>query len=168
MTYQPKVYREQGGIREVVASGGELDIESGGALKIAGVQVTSSAAELNKFDLLTGEKVLKAVTGTIAYNVASPFTVSLGTVPNGAIIMSTVVEVITVFNAATTNVLEVGTAASAGAYVAAADVNEAAAGTTVVAHSATLAADTEILAKFTQTGTAATAGSARCTVLYLI
>lgn len=56
--YQPKVYREQGGNRQVVASGGaldvesggELDIESGGALKLAGTQVTATAAELNKLD----------------------------------------------------------------------------------------------------------------------
>ena len=55
-TYQPKVYREQGGDRQVVASGGsmdvesggELDIESGGALKLAGTEVTAGAAELNR------------------------------------------------------------------------------------------------------------------------
>ena len=46
-TYQPKVYMTAGGDKQVVASGGELDVESGGALKIAGTQVTASAAELN-------------------------------------------------------------------------------------------------------------------------
>ena len=51
-----KNYNEQGGARTViggsldVASGGDLDIESGGALKIAGTQVTASAAELNYLD----------------------------------------------------------------------------------------------------------------------
>jgi hypothetical protein len=48
-TYQPKVYREQGGSRQVIASGGscdvesggEIDVESGGALKLAGTDVTS-------------------------------------------------------------------------------------------------------------------------------
>ena len=48
-TYQPLVYREQGGSRQVVASGGsmdvesggEIDIESGGALKIAGTDQTA-------------------------------------------------------------------------------------------------------------------------------
>jgi len=46
-------YNEQGGARTViggsldVVSGGDLDIESGGALKIAGTQVTATAAELN-------------------------------------------------------------------------------------------------------------------------
>lgn len=51
-----KNYNEQGGARTViggsldVASGGDLDIESGGALKIAGTQVTASAAEINQLD----------------------------------------------------------------------------------------------------------------------
>lgn len=54
-SYQPKVYREQGGDRMVVKSGGsvdvesggEIDVESGGALKIAGTAISASAAELN-------------------------------------------------------------------------------------------------------------------------
>ncbi len=46
-TYQPKTYRKNGGDSLIVASGGELDVESGGALKIAGIQVTATAAELN-------------------------------------------------------------------------------------------------------------------------
>lgn len=53
MSYQPKVYRKQGGNDLVVASGGSLDIESGGSFEIAGVQVTASAADLNKVDALT-------------------------------------------------------------------------------------------------------------------
>ena len=55
-TYQPLVYREQGGARQVIASGGscdvesggEIDIESGGALKLAGTALTATAAEINK------------------------------------------------------------------------------------------------------------------------
>jgi hypothetical protein len=43
-----KVGKQQGGDRFYVASGGELDVESGGALKINGTQVTSTAAELNQ------------------------------------------------------------------------------------------------------------------------
>ena len=51
--------QEQGGSRWSVAgsidvlSGGDLDIESGGALKLAGTQVTSTAAELNIMDGVT-------------------------------------------------------------------------------------------------------------------
>ena len=41
-------YQEQGGKRWAIGSGGELDIESGGALKIAGTAVTSAAADLNQ------------------------------------------------------------------------------------------------------------------------
>lgn len=51
-------YREHGGQRWVVGSGGsldvesggEIDIESGGALKLAGTQVTALAAEINALD----------------------------------------------------------------------------------------------------------------------
>lgn len=39
---------EQGGARMFVKSGAELDIEAGGAFKIAGVAVTASAADLNQ------------------------------------------------------------------------------------------------------------------------
>ena len=53
MSYVPKVYKTDGGDKEVVASGGEIDIESGGAFKLAGTQVTASAAELNKLDGVT-------------------------------------------------------------------------------------------------------------------
>jgi len=48
MSYQPKTYRKDGGDTSVVASGGVLDIESGGALKLAGVAITPTAAEINK------------------------------------------------------------------------------------------------------------------------
>ncbi len=56
------VYKEVGGARLVVgsggsldvASGGELDVESGGSLKFAGTAITSSAAELNLLATVTG------------------------------------------------------------------------------------------------------------------
>ena len=47
MSYNAKVYREQGGDRLVVASGGEIDIESGGSLELAGTAITATAAEIN-------------------------------------------------------------------------------------------------------------------------
>jgi len=55
MSYQPKTYREQGGDRFVIASGGsadvesggEIDIESGGSLKLAGTAISATAAEIN-------------------------------------------------------------------------------------------------------------------------
>lgn len=48
-TQNVKVGIEQGGDRAFVKSGGELDIESGGALKIAGAAIGASAAELNRY-----------------------------------------------------------------------------------------------------------------------
>ena len=64
-TYQTKVYVEQGGDRQVVASGGSLDVESGGqidvesggSLKLAGTAVSASAAELNVTDGVTAGTV---------------------------------------------------------------------------------------------------------------
>ena len=60
-SYNPRVYREQGGKRFVVAStgsldiesGGEMDVEAGGAFKIAGTAISASAAELNRADGVT-------------------------------------------------------------------------------------------------------------------
>lgn len=46
-SYSPGVYKTDDGDKLVVASGGTLDIESGGAFQIAGVTVTASAADLN-------------------------------------------------------------------------------------------------------------------------
>lgn len=44
MSYNSKIRREQGGTKLAVASGGEIDIESGGALKIAGSDRTAALA----------------------------------------------------------------------------------------------------------------------------
>ena len=57
-TYIPKTYRKDGGDTHVIASGGVLDVESGGALKLAEVAITPTAAELNEqvltMDIATG------------------------------------------------------------------------------------------------------------------
>lgn len=50
-TYQPLVYRKQGGNEFVVASGGTLNIESGGTLSVAGTTVSATATELNEYVL---------------------------------------------------------------------------------------------------------------------
>jgi hypothetical protein len=93
--------------------------------------------------------------------------------PKGAIITSTSVHVGTAFNAGTTNVLTVGT--NAGNYdniVAAADADETAlAITNAIKPTGTalgpLAADARVFVKYTQTGTAATAGSATVLIHYV-
>jgi len=46
-SYKPAVYKQQGGNKLVVATGGTVDIESGGLFKIGGVTVTATAAEIN-------------------------------------------------------------------------------------------------------------------------
>lgn len=55
-TYQPKIYKKNNGDNLIVASGGEIDFESGASLKIAGTAVTASAAELNIIDGVTADK----------------------------------------------------------------------------------------------------------------
>lgn len=85
--------------------------------------------------------------------------------PLGAFITGVWVEIVTAFNAVTTNVLTVG--ANATTYndiVNAGDINEGATGVTVVSRalgrSIAALADKIVFAKYTQTGTAATTGQA--------
>lgn len=91
--------------------------------------------------------------------------------PAGAFITGTKVYVNTVFNAATTNVLTVGTnSATTNNIVAAGDVNEASAqmfnveGVGVLDTSAPL----DVYVKYTQTGTAATTGAADIVIMYAL
>jgi hypothetical protein len=96
----------------------------------------------------------------------------VGTLPPGAVIQRTVVHIVTAFNAATTNVLIVGTAAAGAQLMADATaaagtlgtkvVNGVASGSPVVG-----AADQPIFVRYTQSGTAATAGEAIVSVEYL-
>lgn len=91
--------------------------------------------------------------------------------PLGANILQVQVEIVTVFNGGSTNVLTVGTNATTyNDLVAAADVNEAATGVTLVTRglgqSIALTAEKAVAAKYTQTGTPATTGKAIITILY--
>lgn len=90
--------------------------------------------------------------------------------PQGAFITNVMVEVVTAFNAATTNVLTVGTNAGANNIVAAADVDEATPGVYQVTRgfgrSLTAAGDVTVSVKYAQTGTAATAGQAEIVIEY--
>ena len=61
-TYMPKTYRKDGGDTSVIASGGVLDIESGGALKLAGTQVYPTVTA----EVLFTETGAGVYTGTIA------------------------------------------------------------------------------------------------------
>lgn len=91
--------------------------------------------------------------------------------PQGSFITQVLCEIVTVFNAATTNVLTVGTVAAAyNNIIAAGDVNEGATGVTAVAtglgRSLTAAGDVTPFAMYTQTGAAATTGQAVIVILY--
>lgn len=112
---------------------------------------------------------IHAVRGRINFDSSGVATgVEIGTIPAGSFVMPATVHIITAFNAATTNVLEVGTAADADGFVTSAG---AIAGTTGVKTSLTgaqsgdtLTADTPVVVKFTQTGTPATTGVAQVVV----
>lgn len=85
--------------------------------------------------------------------------------PQSAFISQVLTEIVTPFNAGTTNVLTVGTVGAAfNNIVAAGDVNPAAAGvypsTRAVGRALTAAGPALPVAKYTQTGGAATAGQA--------
>ena len=96
-------------------------------------------------------------------------TVLLGVLPAGAMITDIVARVSAAFNAATTNVLIVGTAADDDAIIAAGDVTEGSIGSArVTTGLGTLyTADTPLYIKYSQTGTAATAGAATIAVTFI-
>lgn len=113
--------------------------------------------------------VVTAITGTVVFGNATA--VTIGTIPANAQITSIHIDTITAFNAATTNTMTVGTAASAAAYVAAtavAALGRASVATTGVysAWPTVGASDVTLTATFSQTGTPATTGAAIVTVLY--
>lgn len=114
----------------------------------------------------------------VAFNTAPSGTaVSFGAaIPKGAIVVRTIASIQTAFNAATTNVLIVGTAGDDDALVDAATAGasfDETSATLQTARPATLAGllsatqDTEIFWKYTQSGTAATTGAATLIVEYI-
>ena len=115
----------------------------------------------------TKRKIMETVGGTIEYDAADPFTVLLGTIPAGAVLVELIADIETVFNAATTNVLVVGNSTTADAYAADGDIDEASATLQRVAQNrAVLTEDTKVYAKYTQTGTAATTGIGHISLVY--
>jgi hypothetical protein len=113
--------------------------------------------------------VLSAVTNTVAYSDSSA--VTIGTIPANAQIVDINIDVTTAFNAATTNTVTVGKSGSAAAFVASTSVGSAGrasiASTGVYSAWADVgAAEVPVTATYAQTGTAATAGAMRVTVVY--
>ena len=113
--------------------------------------------------------MLSAVTTTFAYTNATAVTIA--TIPAGAQIVDINIDVTTAFNAATTNPVTVGTSASAAAYVTSTSVGST--GRASVASTGVYSAwantgtsDVSATITYSQTGTAATAGAARVTIIY--
>lgn len=122
----------------------------------------------------TGYQEVQCMRAAINFNDANVASaIQIGTLPQNAFILDVDVDIETAFNAATTNVLTLGTtAANANEIVAAADVSESGAVDTNVGRargsSLTRAGDVGIWAKFTQTGTAATTGKAHIIITYAL
>ena len=113
--------------------------------------------------------VLSAVTATIAYTDSGA--VTIGTIPANAQIVDVNIDVTTAFNAATTNTITVGKSGSAAAFVASTSIGSAgrASVATTGVYSAWAdvgSAEVPVTATYSQTGTAASAGAARVTIVY--
>lgn len=113
--------------------------------------------------------VLSAVTGTVAYSNGSA--VTIGTIPANAQIVNINIDVTTAFDAGSTNTMTVGKSGSAAAFVASTSVGSA--GRASVATTGVYSAwadvgssEVPVTATYGQTGTAATAGAARVTIVY--
>lgn len=114
--------------------------------------------------------VLSAITATIAYTDTAA--VTIGTLPAGAQIVDVNIDVTTAFNAGTTNTVTVGKTGSAAEFVTATSVGSA--GRASVATTGVYSAWANVgtsdvdyaTVTFSQTGTAASAGAARVTIVY--
>lgn len=98
--------------------------------------------------------------------------VLVGTLPAGAMVVGAITRVNTAFNAGTTNVLTAGTNSTAyDNIIGAGDVTEGTVGgyaaAILTAGATAYAADTDIYAKYTQTGTAATTGQADIAIFFI-
>jgi uncharacterized membrane protein len=113
---------------------------------------------------------LSAITTTIAYTDTSAITI--GTIPANSQIINVNIDVTTAFNAGTTNNVTVGKTGSAAAYVASTAVGStgrASVATTGVYSAWANVGTSDVdyaTVTFSQTGTAATAGAARVTIVY--
>ena len=113
--------------------------------------------------------VLSAVTTTFAYTDSTAVTIA--TIPANSQIQNIHIDVTTAFNAGTTNTVTVGKTGTAAAFVTTTSVGTAgrASVATTGVYSAwadTGSSDISATITFSQTGTAATAGAARVTIVY--
>jgi len=113
--------------------------------------------------------MLSAVTTTFAYTNATAVTIA--TIPAGSQIVDIFIDVTTAFNAATTNTVTVGKTGTAAAFVTSTSVGSlgrASVASTGVysAWADTGTSDISATITYSQTGTAASAGAARVTIVY--
>jgi len=113
--------------------------------------------------------VLSAVTTTFAYTDSTA--VAIATIPANSQIVDINIDVTTAFNAGTTNTVTVGKTGTAAAFVTSTSVGSA--GRASVASSGVYSAwadtgssDISATITYSQTGTAASAGAARVTIVY--
>jgi hypothetical protein len=64
MTYQPKVYRKQGGADLVIASGGKLDLESGSTMTVAGDVTLSGTLNITGYTRIPYQTLTTTQTAT--------------------------------------------------------------------------------------------------------
>jgi hypothetical protein len=91
-------------------------------------------------------------------------TVALDTLAAGDVVVQAWAEVVTAFNAATTNVITLGDGTTANKYLTSTDITEGTPGVYPTGGKGPFAAETAagtLTATYTQTGTAATTGAAR-------
>lgn len=78
-TYIPLVNKQEQGDKLVIASGGVLDVESGGSLKLAGTAMTKTAAQLNAvivgaaggYKIARGQQTTVAASDTVVTGLAT-------------------------------------------------------------------------------------------------
>lgn len=114
--------------------------------------------------------VVSTQTQTITYGADGTAT-TLFTVPAGSQILSLHIDVTTAFNAGTTNTVKIGKTGAATQFVTATDVTSlgraSVATTGAYANWANVGtSDVTLIATYNQTGTAASTGAARITVVY--
>ncbi len=106
---------------------------------------------------------------TIAYTDGATAVVTVGTLPAGALVDRAVSSVTTVFNAATTNTVSIGTVATPTAYATTLALGAVAVVPgTLTAAQVYRSTDTVVVATISMTGAAATTGQAIITVFFTV
>jgi hypothetical protein len=111
VTYLPKVYKKDGGDTLIVASGGVVNVEAGGAMQLAGVDVTAPLAA-------TAAGTGLVVAKTVAFVEDATSLTHTGTVviPAGATLLDIYVIPFALWGAGTSAAFTCGDAASANGW----------------------------------------------------